>query len=93
MSTSSEKIAADKEPDVEQRLKKVLANILEMREDEITDETAMGNTRKWDSLGHIEIMFGIEDEFEIPPLSTDEIVEMTSFTKIKQVLREKGIKC
>lgn len=76
---------------MEQKLKKVMADLLEIREDEITDETAIHNVKNWDSLKHIEIIFGIEEQFEMSPLSTDEIVEMTSFAKIKQVLKEKGI--
>lgn len=76
---------------MEQELKRVMADLLEIQEDEITDDTSMKNVKNWDSLKHIQLMFGIEEQFEMSPLSMDEIVEMTSFVMIKHILRGKGI--
>ena len=76
---------------MEQKLKKEMADLLEIQEDEITDDTAIHNVGNWDSLKHMELILGIEEQFEMSPLSMDEIVEMTSFANIKHILREKGI--
>ena len=76
---------------MEPKLKRVMADILDIREDEITDDSAINKVKNWDSLKHIQLMLGIEEQFEMSPFSMDEIVEMTSFAKIKQILREKGI--
>jgi len=45
----------------------------------------------WDSLKHMELIVTIENEFGIPKLEMDEIVEMTSIAKIKEVLQGKGV--
>jgi len=75
---------------MEQQLKKIMSDILGIREEDITDETAMINTRRWDSLKHIELIIGIEEQFGITPqLSMDEIVQMIVFAGMKRVLMEK----
>lgn len=76
---------------MEQKLKKIFTNILNLNEDEISNESSMKTLRSWDSQKHIEIIMSIEEEFGIPQLSMDEIVEMTSVAEIKRILRNKGI--
>ncbi|MEQ8172619.1 MAG: acyl carrier protein [Candidatus Eremiobacterota bacterium] len=44
----------------------------------------------WDSLVHMQIIAGIEEEFQVE-LTEDEIIEMMSISKIKELLRNKGI--
>lgn len=75
---------------MEQKLKKIMADLFEVKEDEITDESSINNIEKWDSLKHIELIISIEEQFGIV-ISGDDIVEMTMFTKIKHVLRKEGI--
>ena len=77
---------------MEQKLKKVIADLFDIKEDEINDNLSIENVETWDSLKHIELMFSIEEEFEIPQLSMDEIVEMTSIAEIKRILRIKEIR-
>lgn len=74
----------------EQKLKKIIADLFKIKEDEINDESSMDNIANWDSLKHMNLIIAIEEQFEIT-LSADEIVEMTSFVKIKQILRNEGI--
>ena len=76
---------------MEQKLKKIFTNILNLKEDEINNDSSMKTLRNWDSQKHIEIIMSIEEEFGIPQLSMDEIVEMTSVAEIKRILRNKGI--
>jgi acyl carrier protein len=76
---------------MEQRLRKIMVDLLNIREDTINDSLSMQNTESWDSLKHMALILSIEEEFGIPQLSMDEIVEMTTVAKIKQVLRNKGV--
>ncbi|MEE9543853.1 MAG: acyl carrier protein [Thermodesulfobacteriota bacterium] len=76
---------------MEEKLKSVMANVLGAKSDEINDDSSMQTLMNWDSLKHMELMMAIEDEFEMPELSMDEIVEMTSFSKIKSILKSKGV--
>ncbi|MGA3086469.1 MAG: acyl carrier protein [Thermodesulfobacteriota bacterium] len=76
---------------MEQKLKRIIANVLNIREDEIDDDSSMETVESWDSLKHIELVVSLEEEFEISQLSTDEIVEMISVAEIKRTLRNKGV--
>jgi acyl carrier protein len=74
-----------------QRLMKMMADILGVNSDEISDDSSMETVENWDSLKHMELIGSIEEEFEIPLLSADEIVEMTTVVEIMRVLKTKGI--
>jgi len=73
----------------EKELKRLMSSLLELKPEEINDETSNDNTESWDSLKHMEIISTIEDNFNIT-FSADEIIELTSFKKIKAILKEKG---
>lgn len=72
---------------MEQELKKLISVVLEIGEDEVTDELSMDNG-DWDSLRHMEMVAVIEDALEIT-FSADEIIDIVSFVKIKEVVAEK----
>ena len=75
---------------MEQKLKQIMSNIFETEEDEITNDSSIDNIEKWDSLKHINLIIAIEEQFGIS-IDEDEMVEMTSFTKIKRILRDNGV--
>jgi acyl carrier protein len=76
---------------MENRLRRVMAKILGIREDEIDDESSHKNVKTWNSLRHIRLVLAIEEEFGVQPFDMDQIVQMTSFVGIKRMLREKGV--
>jgi acyl carrier protein len=69
----------------------ILSRVLGVRVGSIGDLTSMKTTSEWDSLKHIEIITAMEEELGVPQFSLDEIVEVTSVRKIKEVLRAKGL--
>ena len=75
---------------MDQKLKEIIVELFEMKENAITDSLTMKDTDVWDSLKHMELIASIEDVFEVE-LSFDEIVAMQTFKEIKQVLSTKGI--
>ncbi|MBR8537395.1 acyl carrier protein [Carboxylicivirga sediminis] len=48
---------------VSEKVISIIAERLSVEKSEITEETAIGDFPKWDSLGHLTIIAGIEDEF------------------------------
>lgn len=72
------------------RLTKLISQILRVPEDDLRDNRDMEETSTWDSLSHMELIAAIEDEFHIE-LSADEIVTMRSVGQIKEVLRGKAV--
>lgn len=69
----------------------VVADLLGIPVAEITEDASMETIRSWDSLKHMELVAAIEEEFEIDPLTTDEIVAMTSLAAMKEILPAKGV--
>jgi acyl carrier protein len=65
----------------EQRLKKVLSNILDIPEIEINEQSSMKSISNWDSLKHIQLMTAIEEEFEVT-LSLEDMIAMTNYPTI-----------
>ncbi len=48
---------------IEQKVKDIIASVLEVGVDAIDDDTAIGDLPEWDSLHHIRIISAIESEF------------------------------
>lgn len=73
-----------------EQLKKIMADVLRMREEEVTDNLSIKDTDKWDSLKHMELVVTIEQTFGIR-LTANEIVSMVNMSEIKRVLKDKGV--
>jgi acyl carrier protein len=86
MNTQSE--SAVQAPAAEQRVKELLAEVLQMPPAAITDELAMKDVDAWDSLKHIELIVSLEQSFDIQ-LTFDDIVAMQSVRDINRVLKER----
>lgn len=66
-----------------------MASILKLPEDSITDETSLKTCKQWTSKRHILITVALEQEFGIDgQLTIDEIVQMVTVAKIKEVLKK-----
>lgn len=70
---------------MEERLKTVLAQILDISSQTIDDETAPATVAGWDSLKQMQIMLAIEDEFSVR-FTDDQIHELQSYSSIRQAL-------
>jgi acyl carrier protein len=70
------------------KLKKIVSEILEVEIERINDETSPQNIESWDSLKHIYLVTSIEEEFNVR-FSDEEITEMLNFKLICMILEEK----
>ena len=70
---------------MEEQLKLLFANILNIETSKITNDLKMGDVSTWDSLGHLNLITAIEEEFNIF-FSNDEILELNSFEKFYDLL-------
>ena len=75
---------------MQKKLIQLLMDLFNINEKEAKN-ASMNSISTWDSLSHIELMMTIEEEFNIPKITPDEIVSMTSTESIKQILRNKGV--
>ena len=74
---------------------KILRNIfiesLSILSEDVVDTLEYNTIPKWDSLGHMAIIAKIEESFNIM-LDTDDIIDMSTFGKAKEILSKYGIK-
>lgn len=72
------------------RLRKLLAEVLRVPEELVTDAMTLLDTETWDSFAHLELIVAIESEFGVS-LSADDIAAMTSFAAIRTTLISRGV--
>jgi acyl carrier protein len=53
-------------------------------------DTVPEDVLQWDSLGHMNLVMGLEDSFDVH-FEVDEITEMSSGRKIIDILKAKGV--
>ena len=70
-------------------IKSLFCDIFNMPEQEVVDTLAIGQTPKWDSLGHMQLIAAIEKCYGFE-LSFDEIVAMRTFRDVCNVVKAKN---
>lgn len=73
---------------MENRIKKVLADVLMVEESLITDDASPETIAEWDSLKQMNIVMALEEEFSIL-LSDDDVIEMLNVKLIHNIIKEK----
>jgi len=75
---------------IDQRLQQIFREAFENDKLTLTDGLSPETMPAWDSLGHVKLMMGCEEEFGVK-FTIDETVESTSVGKLKAVLAAKGV--
>ena len=73
---------------IEQEIRMIMAEILEVKESEIEDETAIGELANWSSLNHLKIIAAIEQKFHIQ-FTPDALMDIEDFGDIVKATEEK----
>lgn len=74
----------------EHKLRAVFSAALGIPPSEINNETAYDKSKGWDSLAHMSLISALDSEFDIM-LDTDDVVELSSYGKSKEILRKYGV--
>jgi len=72
-----------------ERLQILLAETFQVSPDLITPELNFGDLPQWDSLGHMEVMLRLEEQFGVE-VNTDTIARLISIPEICRYLQERG---
>lgn len=74
---------------IESTLKRVFCAVFDVAPEAVSDQTRRGELERWDSLGHIDLLEALRNEFrfEIP---VDQALEMETVGDIKRILRSLG---
>ena len=75
---------------MDNKLSSLIAEVLHIPLEKVSDDLAMSEVESWDSLQHMNLIASLEQTYGID-FTFDEIVAMQSVQEIKRVLREKGV--
>ncbi|GEK31428.1 acyl carrier protein [Kurthia zopfii] len=67
------------------KLKEIFKEVLELDETVNIEELEYNTIPQWDSIGHMSLIAELEDVFDIM-LDTDDVLDMSSFSKAKEIL-------
>lgn len=71
------------------RVQALLAEAIQVQPEMVTPELAFGDVPEWDSLGHMEVMLRLEEQFGVA-VDTDLIAQLVSVPAICQYLKDNG---
>jgi len=72
-----------------QRVQALLAEAIQVPGEMVTPDLSFGDLPQWDSLGHMEVMLRLEDEFGVA-IDADTIAQLISIPEICHYLEDKG---
>ncbi len=72
------------------QLNELIAKALMLPEDRITDDLTYNSIPEWDSVAHMALVAELEDSYGVM-LETDDIVDMSSVGKIRDILGKYGV--
>ncbi len=70
-----------------EKYRKVFLKSLSVDESKVNEKLKYNDIPEWDSIGHMTLMSGLEEEFKIS-IETDDIVDFSSFEKGKEILKK-----
>ena len=73
------------------KLMKVFSDALGIDLSEVHDNLEYNTISQWDSVGHMALIAALEKEFDVM-FDTDDIIDMSSVEKAKEILLKNGIK-
>ncbi len=69
------------------KYKEVFIKSLSISEDKFNDKLKYNDISEWDSIGHMTLMSGLEEAFNIS-IETDDIIDFSSYIKGKEILKK-----
>ncbi|KAB2847251.1 MAG: acyl carrier protein [Melioribacteraceae bacterium] len=72
------------------KLESLISDVFSYQQAETDTEIVFQDLESWDSLTHMNFVVAVEQEFNLE-LTADEIIEMQSYTKAKEILSKRGV--
>ncbi|QCR31515.1 acyl carrier protein [Lysinibacillus sp. SGAir0095] len=69
----------------EQKLRTIFAESLGIEESNVTEDLTYNSIPEWDSIAHMALIAEIDDQFDTM-LDTEDVLEMSTFAKAKEIL-------
>ena len=74
----------------QKKLVDAFVEALGIKENEVNDDLKYQGIPEWDSISHMVLISEIEDAFDIE-IDTDDVIDMSSFKKAKEIVSKYGI--
>ncbi len=71
-------------------LNQLLATVLKVDENSITEDTSAKNLKAWNSSRHVELVMALEKRYQLR-FTTPEVVALQSVRQIKEILGKRGM--
>jgi len=68
-------------------VEEVVARVFNLDASEVTDQSSRKTIAEWDSMGHLSLINGLEEEFKVS-IAIADALEMTSVQRIKKILKD-----
>lgn len=72
---------------ISDRIKRTMSIVFEIPETEINEESSIDNIDNWDSLRHLNLILGLEEEFEVS-IPDEEVGNLMNFKLIELVIHD-----
>ncbi|MEA0554065.1 acyl carrier protein [Lysinibacillus irui] len=69
----------------EEKLRVIFAEALGIDTSQVTDDLTYNTIPEWDSIAHMALIAEIDDQFDTM-LDTDDVLDMSTFAKAKEIL-------
>jgi acyl carrier protein len=73
-----------------EKLRNIFANALEVDKSIVVDSLEYNSIPQWDSVAHMSLVAAIDDGFDIM-METDDVIDMSSFGKAREILKKYGV--
>lgn len=73
-----------------EKLYKAFADSLSISQDRLSDDLRYNTIAEWDSVAHMTLVAELESVFDVM-LDTDDIIDMSSLGKAKEILAKYGV--
>lgn len=80
-------MSIDQDTTLSVRVQKLIAEALQVPDDQINADLVFGDLPQWDSMGHMEVMLSLEEQFGIE-IDAEIISSLTSVSAISSYLKE-----
>jgi acyl carrier protein len=89
-SRAAEKARRESLSENERKLRQTFAEALNMSEADVNDDLRYANAAGWDSIAHMALVAALDDAFGIM-LETDDVIDMSSYRKAREIVAKYGI--
>lgn len=74
----------------ELKLRRAFANGLTITEERVNESLQYASTPGWDSVAHMALIASLDSSFDIM-LDTDDVLDLSSYSKAREILRKYGV--